>query len=380
MSTAGTPLSETTNTSGDGQDVAQDSLQTLRAELDAMKGLVAGFTKRTRSRKRKRRASSDSDVENDAPTSNKAKSSTVPEQDFASHGRMIMRFLGPFENIEDIITHGLRVDTALVGDEVAVESLADARLTESWTIFHQKVPGFHSLMLANHANLDVIHSISRKINTGMEGARSDDTGTLKPRILGWTAEDLAPDAKITIMTSASKATRAADPAVFALLLPLEHKAEFPDPLAAFQSGDFEITGRKYPCFLFPFGQPNDETALDTILEGPIMLRCSKALLMGPSSALQGDGFHQGKPGNASLIGLKMFTKRVIAYIACQVRFNLSSLQNWNRIDGEFDYEEFFWLIVKLFDDGPFAKKTIALYNRMRLTADLAKLCKWRWKR
>lgn len=34
------------------------------------------------------------------------------------------------------------------------------------------------------------------------------------------------------------------------------------------------------------------------------------------------------------------------------------------MDGDFDYEEFFWLIVELFEkDTEFAAKTIALYNR-----------------
>jgi hypothetical protein len=48
----------------------------------------------------------------------------------------------------------------------------------------------------------------------------------------------------------------------------------------------------------------------------------------------------------------------------QVRFNLSNQQEWNRSDGHFDYEEFFWLIVSLFeDDKVFADRTIALYNR-----------------
>ena len=55
----------------------------------------------------------------------------------------------------------------------------------------------------------------------MEGVRSDDSGTLKPRILSWLAEDAA---TTTMTTSASKATRGfADPTIAPLLLPLEFK-------------------------------------------------------------------------------------------------------------------------------------------------------------
>ncbi|KAJ6464807.1 hypothetical protein DFH09DRAFT_1346731 [Mycena vulgaris] len=90
------------------------------------------------------------------------------------------------------------------------------------------------------------------------------------------------------------------------------------------------------------------------------------MLMGPASALQGNGWHQGKPGNAVIIGLKTFTGRIIAYIACQVRFNLSSQSQWNKLDGHFDYQEFFWHLVSLFDNKAFATRTIALYNRVVL--------------
>lgn len=59
------------------------------------------------------------------------------------------------------------------------------------------------------------------MNTGMEGARADDTGTVKPRILSWTAEE----ATATVVTTASsKVTRGfADPVTGMLLLPLEYK-------------------------------------------------------------------------------------------------------------------------------------------------------------
>ncbi|KAJ6542249.1 hypothetical protein DFH09DRAFT_47527 [Mycena vulgaris] len=111
---------------------------------------------------------------------------------------------------------------------------------------------------------------------------------------------------------------------------------------------------------------DDHTALDTVLTGPLLLRSAKGMLMGPASALQGDGWPQGKPGNAVVIGLKTFTARIIAYIACQVRFNLSSQSQWNKLDGHFDYQVFFWHLVSLFNDKnnkAFAARTIALYNR-----------------
>ncbi|KAJ7866940.1 hypothetical protein B0H14DRAFT_3861865 [Mycena olivaceomarginata] len=218
----------------------------------------------------------------------------------------------------------MNVDTTLDYDEEN-EDEESARLTKSWRIVHQKFPGFHKLMLKNHENLPLIQSVARQMNSGMEGARSDDTGTLKPRV--------------------------------GLRSP---------PWDAILAGDLDLNSQQLPCFLFPFGQLNDVSALDTILSGPVMLRCAKMVYMGPSAALQGDGCHQGKPGNASIIGLKSFTDHVIAGLACQVRFNLPGMQNWNKNDGNFDYEEFFWNIVDLFKDAEFSAKTIALHNRVVL--------------
>ncbi|KAJ6570452.1 hypothetical protein DFH09DRAFT_1362614 [Mycena vulgaris] len=87
---------------------------------------------------------------------------------------------------------------------------------------------------------------------------------------------------------------------------------------------------------------------------------AKAIFMGPDDALEGDGYHKGKPGNASIIGMTMFTSRIIA----GVRFALSSRQEWNKMDGDFDYEEFFWTIHNLFDDQDFAAGIIRHWNKV----------------
>ncbi|KAJ7117672.1 hypothetical protein C8R44DRAFT_791242 [Mycena epipterygia] len=368
MSTDGGALADMTNVQLDPLTQALEALAKTQADLDNMKSLVAGFTtkqKKTGRRKRKPSADLDNEAENNAPPTNKAKKTSDTSQNFESHGRMIMRFIGPFESLENIINHGLKGDTALLGDEVE-ESNEGKRLTESWSILWQKFPGFHELMLTIHKELLLIQTIARQMNTGMESARADDTGTVKPRILSWTAED----ATTTAMTaSSSKVTRGfADPVTGMLLLPLEYKdkEEYPNPLGMILAGDLDINGLQFPCFLFPLGQADDVLALDTILSGPLMLRTAKALLMGPSSALQGDGWHQGRPGNASIIGLKTFTDRVICYIVCQVRANLSNQNQWNKMDGHFDYEQFFWHLVDLFKDEAFASKMIALYNRVVL--------------
>jgi hypothetical protein len=96
------------------------------------------------------------------------------------------------------------------------------------------------------------------------------------------------------------------------------------------SGDkkFKIHGRQLPRYLFPIGQLDDETALENILKGEIILRvgvqhllclsttdqfsqCGKAILTGPESALQGDGHHKGRKPNARIMGMVSVMRRVV---------------------------------------------------------------------
>lgn len=124
-------------------------------------------------------ADSDNEVENDAPPTNKAKKTSDTSQNFENHGRMIMRFIGPFESLENIINHGLKGDTALLGDEIEERyvipspyclpeaypsySIEEKRLTESWLILWQKFAGFHELMLTIHNELPLIQTIARQV-------------------------------------------------------------------------------------------------------------------------------------------------------------------------------------------------------------------------
>ncbi|KAJ6540202.1 hypothetical protein DFH09DRAFT_1323221 [Mycena vulgaris] len=76
-----------------------------------------------------------------------------------------------------------------------------------------------------------------------------------------------------------------------------------------------------------------------------MIKPSSYGFLGPSAALGGPGAHKGKAGNAVINGVSGLTGRDIAYVACQVRFAISSLEEWSQMDGEFSYVEFFWKVV-----------------------------------
>lgn len=57
----------------------------------------------------------------------------------------------------------------------------------------------------------------------------------------------------------------------------------------------------------------------------MVFQAAKAIYMGPDAALEGDGYHKGKPGNASIIGMTSFTPRTIAGVVTQVCIRLLML-------------------------------------------------------
>ncbi|KAF7332808.1 hypothetical protein MSAN_02432000 [Mycena sanguinolenta] len=121
---------------------------------------------------------------------------------------------------------------------------------------------------------------------------------------------------------------------------------------------------------FPIGVPMKDPVwlpvLDNALTGEVLLRSAKCLFMGPDSALECDGYHKGRGGKASIIGMLNFTPRVVCWVVTQVYFALSSKQDWNKTDGEFNYEEFYWTIYGLFDDEDFAQRILGLWDKVVL--------------
>ncbi|KAJ3737939.1 hypothetical protein EV360DRAFT_77290, partial [Lentinula raphanica] len=76
----------------------------------------------------------------------------------------------------------------------------------------------------------------------------------------------------------------------------------------------------------------------------------RAMLKGPSAAL-GPKVLKTKKGNAELLGVSRVTPEMIAYAALQVRFNLCTLQEFANVDGEFNFEDFYHIIVDSIAEG-----------------------------
>ncbi|KAJ7104786.1 hypothetical protein C8R44DRAFT_807885 [Mycena epipterygia] len=361
------PLQDSTNTS-------PNQLAAMMKEIESLRGLVNGLTKkRGRGRKRARENDAEND-EQDTTRTQKKKSKADPATDYVEYGRVIGRFLGPFVNIAKVVNYGITMDAAMSGDE----GETDERLATAWKILWQKFPGFHEYLLSLSTEPVILRAVVAQITAGVEAVRQQDTSTVKAGTPRWLHKDPATPLDPPLINLKSKTHRGqAHPTFAQRLTPMEWAAN-ESTYQDIVEGKKLPTGAHLPGFVFPLDQVfpvgvslNDPIWLDVLsnaLKGEIPLRAGKAIFMGPSADLEGDGYHKGRPGNAKIIGLVTFTPRVIAWVVTQVYFALSSKQEWGKKDGEhFDYEEFFWTIHDLFgDDEEWAKEIIAFWDRVVL--------------
>ncbi|KAJ7673063.1 hypothetical protein DFH06DRAFT_1467471 [Mycena polygramma] len=326
-----------------------DEVTAMRKEVASLPGLVKTLTtKRSRGRKRAR------DDENDEPSSSPSAKKTRSDSpdaatDYVEHGRTVARFLGMFVSIGEVIKYGTTMDAAMPGDEGEV----NIRLADAWKILWQKFPGYHEYLLGLSTEPIILRATIQQWTAGLADARQADTSTVKTGV----------------------AHRGqAHPTFAKLLTPMEWAAN-DVTTQEIVDGVKVLRGSQLPRFVFPFDQvfPVGVVLTDPIwlevhansLKGEILLRAAKAIMMGPNADLAGDGYHKGRPGNAKIIGLNSFTPRVVAWVTTQVYFALSSMQEFNKQDGDyFDYEEFFWTIHDIFDDEELGAEIIALWDRV----------------
>ncbi len=108
----------------------------------------------------------------------------------------------------------------------------------------------------------------------------------------------------------------------------------------------------------------------------------KYIFTGRSSAFSNTpGGKTTRAGNGEIAGLKTITPRIIAYGACmvrcyhnificcimesfQLRFAVSNQESWNKLDGDFNMQEFYWNVVGIFEDsGEFGTELLAWWSR-----------------
>ncbi|KAN0091394.1 hypothetical protein V8E55_004960 [Tylopilus felleus] len=236
------------------------------------------------------------------------------------------------------------------------------------------VPSIQRL-LGSQADEFELRDAYKELNDGADGARGDDTASLK----------IAPPPKPLFKPKTKAGHGFYHEVTGELLCPTEYN--WNDKVTKRRIRNLHtsclVTAYNWPGFLYKDGvyDPNDRQK--GLFKGKLLMQAFKHIFTSPSSTSphemiledngdSGDGDEGAmllddgdseppskrfKPTDggrtrshvAALLGMRSVQPRAIAYIAVQLRFALSNCRTWRTHDGNFDHQQFYDNIVNWFE-------------------------------
>ncbi|KAG9220441.1 hypothetical protein CCMSSC00406_0003897 [Pleurotus cornucopiae] len=334
-------------------------------------------------RKRRRARPSRANKENLAPLSDSEASDSEKEQTYQAYGRYLARVIDFSQIIDHIIETGIKCeleDDGSDGDghgdenedgERTVKTSVQRQL-EDWNTICNKIAGFKEMIMTLAARRPVRHTLARHLTNGVEAACCDDRAALKSSLPTFILLDTKKTLDPAIATSGNKSDRGFyHPITAALLCPISLPAT-DETFKNVQDGHIVLNAKQLPRFLYPNDRTDTSGISDRVFEGYLMIRVAKFILIGRSCATSKPGASTGRRGNAALAEINTVTPRVVAYIAVQLHFALSSQSTWGLRDkGLFDYRKFYWNIVSFFEADKSGGQDILEYYNYHLWGDKA---------
>ncbi|KAG1777612.1 hypothetical protein EV702DRAFT_1197231 [Suillus placidus] len=282
---------------------------------------------------------------------------------YVAKGRAIRRVVALFDSIDDLVAENDRRFEANDPDT----TIEQDRLQIGYSTLARTLPWFYKK--GSEMEYEEYSHMLKMLRQGADSARGDDTSKLKTLILEWVNREfklvslIDPDDKISCGFTHDVCGR--------LLCPAELDWTNPEAGIRNRSDGYIITDLSFPAYLYDKYTTKLDDLEEGLFKGKILIQGYKAVFTSPSSAKDvdsdGDGadvISNNQRAKKSLSGIKVkkhvaqiiqmekVTPRSIAYIACQVRFALSSVTSWRSMDGDFDYEQFWWTIVDFFEKAP----------------------------
>ncbi|KAI9445703.1 hypothetical protein BJY52DRAFT_422297 [Lactarius psammicola] len=289
---------------------------------------------------------------------------TDPSAPFVDCGHFLMRCVYPFVSV------GKLIDVAR--DLIVPGSFDDTteKVRERYTDYLEAVLTFSPALRMRTSRGDLeMEDIEKGIAKGLRASRSNDIYRLKlntTKLIGKPGVELSAD---------SKEDRGFNHDVLGrMLIPVQLIGAYDkDPVgvrAKARDGleeEYQVTAEDMPSFLYEDPLKYDpENVLSGFMRGPFLIRCLRAIFLGPRMAMRGLGPDQ-KPSRAciaELYGVVSVTVPIMVYVAGLARFTLSSRPTWTGTDGSFDYEEFADLLFQVFQqDEDWTNETIQWWNK-----------------
>ncbi|PSR71548.1 hypothetical protein PHLCEN_2v12557 [Hermanssonia centrifuga] len=315
----------------------------------------------------------------DALAGNNKKQKTCSQLDvIRRQSRSLLRFAGFFIDIESIITNGIHLaedgsqDVEL--DEEVKDMMPDERdaIVTQYKKIVQLIPSIKEDAQFYREDPDALCDIIRYIQKHAADGRSDDLGTLKPKVLGYLPAK-APSAPPFESLTLSKGERGwAHHQTARLLCPHSLLDEFDiDPnsfISDVENAKIAITADNYPVFLYSDeAQYNPNDIEKNLLRGSYLLAVFRCLFTGPRTATRKTSGPSGggRPSKAKIYKMTKVTPESIAYAAVLARFSICGQDSWEPQDGMFSLPDFYQAIMDLFDDptDPWYIDALAWWNK-----------------
>ncbi|KAG2741070.1 hypothetical protein P692DRAFT_20880354 [Suillus brevipes Sb2] len=294
---------------------------------------------------------------------------------YISQGRAVRRMVALYANVEDLIAENDR----RCEEDWEDSSVDQNRLQRGYHALVSTLPWIHDKLL--ELDVDDAEDMLRKIKKGADAARGDDTSTLKDLVAAWVNQSFHPS---NLLTSHDKQSRGFSHDICGkLLCPAEWDWSKDSVKVGIRdrSLDYIVSENSWPLFVYENYTINSNNLEQGLFMSKLLVQAFKAIFTSPSSAKEADGDGDGDGADilennrrarralnqvkvktcvASIINMRKVTSRSIAYVACQVRFALSSVSSWRTVDGDFDYVAFWNNIVDFFENvpGPVARQRV----------------------
>ncbi|KAG1742072.1 hypothetical protein EDD22DRAFT_958974 [Suillus occidentalis] len=269
-----------------------------------------------------------------------------------SQGQAIRRIVTLFDSIEDLIgENDRRCDREDDDHDMTIDQ---DHLQTGYIVLNNVLPWFHQ-KASNMEHDDYTHMLKK----------------LKSLVPDWVNRELKPNPPVD--PEDKFCCGFTNNACGKLLCPTELDWNDPTVRAGIRdrTDGFVVTEMSWPAFLYA-GYTADQNNLEEgLFKSTLLVQAFKAIFTSPSSAKEvngnGDGANiiennrrtkkdfSGKKVKihvAQIIKMQKVSARSIAYVSCQLRFTLSSVTSWRSVDSDFDYIQFWYIIVDFFERPP----------------------------
>ncbi|TFK68773.1 hypothetical protein BDN72DRAFT_960006 [Pluteus cervinus] len=264
------------------------------------------------------------------------------EDHLRSKGRIIGRFGWMFRNFLPPLEFGIQWDS----DEPPTNE-RQRLVLKTYDNLLLQVPRLHDEI--NH-NSSLIYSFAKLLDFGRRKARGSDIHSIKTNIPSWRKFD----PPFNAFQRGSLGFH--HEAVGALLCPPNMDWKDPAVKEDLRSKTITIPYDLLPRLLWRNETCNPENVLDGFMEGPLVLKTCRHLLVGPGAAHDEaletvPSSSSGRAGNAEKHGIREVTKFTIAYAATLLRHVLSTQQTFSPgykgSSSRFPYRDFYVHLVQM---------------------------------